>query len=188
MSNTFRFRMTRADWVALSTAVARRPWHFRLVTLIASLSAMVFVMAWIRSDTDPNRSMLSEIVAGDQKWWPMLGFFVLFAIGMMNRHRLSGLSARVGFSSMPIADKELEVTLGKDDVHVVAVDGSGFDWRFTWNDVGRLIETPERLILAVGPRQGLPIPRAAFAKEADFAKIEKLLRARLPQGVAHERA
>lgn len=188
MSKSFRFRMTRADWVALSTAVARRPWHFRLVTLIASLSAMVFVMAWIRSDVDPNRSMLSEILAGEQKWWPMIGFFVLFSVGMMNRHRLSGLSARVGFSTMPIADKELEVTLDDAGVQVVAVDGSGFDWRFTWNDVGRLIETPERLILAVGPRQGLPIPRAAFAKEAKFAEIEKFVRARLPQGVRHERA
>jgi len=188
MSKSVRFRFGRADWVALSIAVARRPWHFRLATLVASLSAMVFVMAWLRSDVDPARSMLAEVLSGERKWWPFLAFLVLFALGMWFRHRLVGLSARYGFASMPIADRELEVDLDAEGVHAAAVDGSGFDWRFTWNDVARLIETPDRLILATGPRQGLPIPRAAFAGDADYRHFRAEVLARLPEGVPHDRA
>lgn len=188
MSQSFRFRMARADWVALSIAVARRPWHFRIVTMIASLSLMVFVMAWIRSDTDPDRSLLSEILSGDRKWWPMIAFLVIFSVGMLFRHHLSGLSARFGWKSMPLADKEIEVILDREDVRMRAVDGSGFDWRFPWTSVTRLVTTPERLMLAVGHGQGLPIPRAAFATPAAWAKIEKIVLARLPKGIPHDRA
>lgn len=188
MSQSFRFRMARADWVALSTAVARRPLHFRVVTLVASLSLTVFVMAWVRSDADPNRSLLSEILTGDRKWWPLLGFLVLFSFGMLFRHHLSGLNARFGYRRMPLADKEVEIIFDREDVRMVAVDGSGFDWRFPWTSVTRLIVTPERMMLAVGPQRGLPIPRAAFATPAAFAKIEKLVLARLPKGIPHERA
>lgn len=187
MSKTVRFRFTRADWIALSIAVARRPWHFRVVTLVASLSVMIFVMAWVRSDVDPARSMLSEVLAGDRRWWPFLGFLVLFSLGMLFRHRLVGLNARVGYGRMPLADREVEATLDDDGVHARAVDGAAFDWRFTWNDVTRLIETPERLILATGYRQGLPIPRAAVAGDADFAALADFVRARLPSGAPHER-
>ncbi len=188
MSKSVRFRFGRADWVALSTTLARRPWHFRVVTLVASLSVMVFVMAWVRSDLDPNRSMLSDVLAGERKWWPFVGFLGLFSAGMMFRHLLVGLSARFGFSSMPIADREIAVDLDAEGVRAVATDGSGFDWRFTWNDVTRLIETPERLILATGARRGLPIPRAAFARDVDFERFRKELLARLPKGVPHDRA
>lgn len=188
MSQSFRFRLSRADWVALSTAVARRPLHFRLVTMVASLSLMVFVMAWVRSDADPNRSLLSEVVSGEKRWWPMLAFLVIFAVGMLFRHHLSGVSARFGWKTMPLADKEVEVILDRDDVRMRAADGSGFDWRFPWTAVTRLIDSPERLMLAVGPRQGLPIPRSAFPTPAAYAKIEKFVLARLPKGIPHERA
>lgn len=188
MSKSVRFRFGRADWVALSIAVARRPWHFRLATLVASLSVMVFVMAWLRSDVDPNRSMLSEVLSGDRKWWPFLGFLALFSAGMMFRHLLVGLSARFGYSSMPIADREIAVDLDADGVRASATDGAPFDWRFTWNDVTRLIETPDRLILATGSRRGLPIPRSAFARDADYERFRKQVLARLPKGVPHDRA
>lgn len=188
MSQSFRFRLSRADWVELSTVVARRPLHFRIVTMIASLSVMVFVMAWIRSDADPDRSLLSQVLSGDRKWWPMIAFLAIFSVGMLFRHHLSGLGARFGWKRMPLADKEVEVILDREDVRMRAVDGSGFDWRFPWTSVTRLIVSPERLMLAVGPNQGLPIPRAAFATPAAFGKIEKIVLARLPKGTPHERA
>jgi hypothetical protein len=186
MSREVRFRFTRADWVALSAAVARRPLLFRLAVAFMMTSIVVIVMSMLAS-TDPTaQSMLHDALRGGSDWYPFYGLIVLLVLGTVFRHHLVAFNARMGFARMPLADKELVVELGADEV-VVRANETGFDWRFPWAAITRVIETPTHLILATGGREGLPIPRSAFADEKAFADVRKTVLARLREGTPHER-
>ena len=188
MSQTFRFRMSRADWVALSSTVARRPLMFRLAVVVTLVSMVVIVLSMLSSKDPESGSMLHEAMKGGPDWYPFFGLMALVALGTVFRHHLVGFNARMGFARLPLADKELTVAFGPESVHVTAPEASGFDWTFPWAAVGRVIETPTHLVLATGGREGLPIPRAAFANDAAFEAVRKTVLARVPQGASHERA
>jgi hypothetical protein len=184
MSETFSFRFQRADWVALSTAVARRPLPLRLAIVVAVLSFLVMVMNFVDAGDGSGRTVLAAVLDGGPTWYPWYAFGVLLALGLFFRHRIVGFTAAMGFARMPLADKELKVEMGASDVHVASGD---FDWRFPWEAVGRVVETPTHLVLATGGREGLPIPRAAFADASAFEKVRAFVLARLVQGAVHER-
>lgn len=186
MSETFRFRMARADWVALSSAVALRPLLFRLAVTVVLLSMVVIVMSMLQS-TDPTaKSMLDDAMRGGSDWYPFYGLIALVVAGTLFRHKLVAFNAAAGFGRMPLADKELAVELGAEEIRVKETEGGPFDWRFPWAAVSRVIETPTHLILATGGREGLPIPRAAFADEAAFAKVRETVAARVAEGTPRE--
>lgn len=187
MSETFRFRMARADWVALSSSVARRPLAFRLAVAVLMTSMVVIVMSMLGS-TDPTAtSMLDDAMAGGPDWYPFYGLLALVIFGTVFRHRLVAFNAAMGFRRMPLADKELAVTFGPEDVRVAETEGGRFDWRFPWAAIQRVIETDTHLILATGGREGLPIPRAAFADAAAFDAVRATVLSRLSEGTVHEK-
>ncbi len=184
MSETFSFRFRRADWVALSSAVARRPLLFRLAVVVAMLSATTLVMSMVSSSDPTVDTLLADALRGGSEWYPFFLFVALIALGTVFRHVLVGFNAAMGFGRMPLADKEMAVELGDDDVHVTAPD---FDWRFPWAAVSRVIETSTHLVLATSGREGLPIPRDAFADPARFEKARAFVLAHLAQGTVHDR-
>lgn len=183
MSETFSFRMSRADWVALSMSVARRPFLFRLAVVIAMLSLMTMGMALFSSADPTADSVLADALRGGSDWYPFYAFIALVVAGTLFRHRLVGFNAAAGFARMPLADKELAVEMGETEVHVTS---EGFDWRFPWAAVSRAIETRTHLVIATSGREGLPIPRAAFADSAGFDRVRAFVLARLPEGAVHE--
>jgi hypothetical protein len=149
MSETFTFRFQRADWVALSSAVARRPLLFRLAVVIAMLSATVMVLSLVQSSDPTAGTLLADAMRGGSEWYPFFLFVVLIALGTIFRHVLVGFNAAMGFGRMPLADKEMAVDLGDAEIHVGAPD---FDWRFPWAAVSRVIETKTHLVLATSGR------------------------------------
>mgnify|MGYP001767775385 CR=1 FL=1 len=184
MSEKLSFRFERADWVALSTAVARRPLAFRLAVVVAMLSATVMVMSLV-SSSDPNAgTLLADAMRGGSEWYPFFLFVVMVGLGTVFRHVLVGFNARMGFGRMPLADKEMAVELGDTDIHVTAPE---FDWRFPWAAVSRVIETPSHLVLATSGREGLPIPRTAFADAERYERARAFVLAHLPEGAVHDR-
>lgn len=186
MSETFRFRMARADWVALSSAVAFRPLLFRLAVTVVLLSMVTIVMSMLQS-TDPTAtSMLDDAMRGGSDWYPFYGLIALVVAGTLFRHKLIAFNAAAGFRRMPLADKELAVEFGAEEVRVKETEGGPFDWRFPWAAVSRVIETRTHLILATGGREGLPIPRAAFADAAAFAAVRETVAARVAEGTPRE--
>ena len=184
MSETFSFRFRRADWVALSSAVARRPLLFRLAVVVAMLSATVMIMSVVSSSDPTVGTLLDDARRGGTEWYPFFLFIAMVALGTVFRHVLVGFNAAMGFGRMPLADKEMAVELGDTEVRVTAPD---FDWRFPWAAVGRVIETKTHLVLATSGREGLPIPHDAFADAGTFDRVRAFVLARLPQGAAHDR-
>ena len=184
MSEKFAFRFQRADWVALSTAVARRPLAFRLAVVVAMLSATVMVMSVVSSSDPTAGTLLADALRGGSEWYPFYLFFAMIMLGTLFRHVLVGFNARMGFGRMPLADKEMAVELGDTDIHVTAPD---FDWRFPWAAVSRVIETPTHLVLATSGREGLPIPRTAFADAKGHERVRAFILAHLVEGAVHDR-
>ena len=185
MSEKITFRFQRADWVALSSAVARRPLLFRLAVVVAMLSATVMVMSVVTSSDPTAGTLLADAMRGGSEWYPFFLFVVLIALGTLFRHVLVGFNAAMGYGRMPLADKQMAVELGETDVHVTAPE---FDWRFPWAAVSRVIETSTHLVLATSGREGLPIPRSAFADAVAHDEIRAFVLAHLPQGATHDRA
>ncbi len=185
MSEKISFRFQRADWVALSTAVARRPLPLRIATVVAVLSFLVMVMAFVDAGDGTGRTALAAARDGGPAWYPWYAFAALLALGLFFRHRIVGFTAATGYGRLPLADKEMAVDLGPAEVHVTSTD---FDWRFPWAAVGRLIETPTHLVLATGGREGLPIPRSAFSDASAYERLRSFVLAHVPEGTAHERA
>jgi hypothetical protein len=184
MSEKLSFRFRRADWVALSSTVARRPLLFRLAVVVAMLSATVMVMSVVSSSDPTAGTLLNDALRGGAEWYPFYIFVALVALGTLFRHVLVGFNAAMGFGRMPLADKEMAVDLGETEIHVTAPE---FDWRFPWAAVSRVVETPTHLVLATSGREGLPIPRATFADAAGYDRVRAFILARLVQGAAHER-
>ncbi|MDK9695898.1 MAG: YcxB family protein [Siculibacillus sp.] len=184
MSETFSFRFRRADWVALSSAVARRPLLFRLAVVVAMLSATTMVMSVVSSSDPAAGTLLVDAMRGGSEWYPFYIFFGLVVVGTLFRHVLVGFNAAMGFARMPLADKDMTVELGDTEVHVSAPD---FGWRFPWAAVSRVSETPTHLILATSGREGLPIPRSTFADAEAFEKVRAFVLAHLAEGAVHER-
>lgn len=185
MSEKISFRFQRADWVALSSAVARRPLAFRLAVVVAMLSATVMVMSLVSSSDPTAGTLLADAMRGGSEWYPFFLFVALIALGTIFRHVLVGFNAAMGFGRMPLADKQMSVDLGDTEIHVTAPE---FDWRFPWEAVSRVVETPSHLVLATSGREGLPIPRTAFADAKGYERVRAFVLARLPQGAAHDRA
>ncbi len=184
MSETFTFRMARADWVALSTTVTHRPLAFRLALIVAMLSLTTVVMALVSSADPTVGTLLADALRGGSQWYPFHGFVALVVLGILFRHRLVGFNAAAGYGRMPLADKELKVEMAEADVHVTA---DGFDWRFPWAAVGRTVETATHLVLATGGREGLPIPRSAFTDAPAYERVRAFVLAHLVEGASHER-
>lgn len=185
MSEKVSFRFQRADWVALSTAVARRPLAFRLAVVVAMLSATVMVMSVVASSDPTAGTLLADAMRGGSEWVPFYVFVVLVAVGTVFRHVLIGFNAAMGFGRMPLADKEMAVDLGDAEVRVRAPD---FDWRFPWAAVSRVIESSTHLVLATGGKEGLPIPRSAFADATAYERVRAFVLAHLVEGAGHDRA
>ena len=185
MSETFSFRFQRADWVALSSAVARRPLLFRLAVVVAMLSATVLVMSVVSSSDPTAGTLLADAMRGGSEWYPFFLFVAMVGLGTVFRHVLIGFNAAMGFGRMPLADKEMKVELGDAEVHVASGD---FDWRFPWAAVSRVVETPTHLVLATSGREGLPIPRSAFAEGTAYERVRAFVLAHLVEGTAHDRA
>ena len=185
MSPTVTFRFSRGDWVAMSTEIARKPLVFRLATVVAVLGAMVIALGLFTSGAPDGGSLLGEALKGGERWYSFYAFALLAALGLVFRHRLVGFNAAAGFARMPLADRDLTVVFDEEDVHATA---DGFDWRFPWSAVVRLIETPTHLVLATGGRQGLPIPHRAFAGEADRIAFRDFAVAHASREASHELA
>lgn len=184
MSEKISFRFQRADWVALSSAVSRRPLLFRLAVVVAMLSATTMVMSVVSSSDPAAGTLLADAMRGGSEWYPFYLFVVMVVLGTLFRHVLVGFNAAMGFGRMPLADKEMAVELGDTEVHVTAAE---FDWRFPWAAVSRVIETPTHLVLATSGREGLPIPRAAFAAPEAYDRLRAFVLAHLAPGAAHDR-
>ena len=185
MSEKISFRFARADWVALSSAVARRPLLFRVAVVVAMLSATTLVMSVVSSSDPTAGTLLEDALRGGSEWYPFFLFVAMVALGTIFRHVLVGFNAAMGFSRMPLADKQMTVDLGDAEIHVSAPD---FDWRFPWAAVSRVIETKTHLVLATSGREGLPIPRTAFAEAKDLDRVRAFVLAHLVEGTAHDRA
>ncbi|WP_333826095.1 YcxB family protein [Pinisolibacter sp.] len=185
MSEKISFPFARADWVALSTAVARRPLPFRIALVVFVLGFAVIVLGLVPGNAPTGGSLLGEALKGGSEWYPWYGFGVLLSLGLFFRHHLVGFNAATGFARMPLAEKELTVEFADEEIHATATD---FDWRFPWAAVVRLIETPTHLVLATGGRQGLPIPRTAFADADAFERTRAHILAHLSEGTPHDRA
>lgn len=183
MSIELRFRMSRADYVALSMAVSRRPLLFRIGTVVLALSVLVFAAAMIEGKH--GRSLLSDVLTGDREWWPTYGFIALVSLGLLFRHVLVAFNAAAGYGRMPLADKDVVVRL--DDT-AAAITATDFDWRFEWPAVARVVESRSHLVLAVDTREGLPLPRRAVADDAAWQNLGAFVRAHVTEGTAHERA
>ncbi len=187
MSEKITFRVERGDFVALSIAVARRPLLFRFASVIATLSLMVFVMSILPSQDPAYRAMLYDFLSGKSEWYPFYGFVILVAVGLFFRDRLRGFNAYMGYGRMPLADKDLTVDIGKDEIRVTAPDAS-FDWTVPRLAVRALVETATHLVVAVGNKEGVPVPRRAFADEAAWTRFRDALVRFIPEGAAHDRA
>ena len=185
MSEHVSFRFQRADWVALSSAVARRPLLFRLAVVVAMASATVLVMSMVASSDPAAGTLLADALRGGSEWYPFYLFFAMVVLGTIFRHVLVGFNAAMGFGRMPLADKQMTVELGETEIHVSAPE---FDWRFPWAAVSGVIETKTHLVLATSGREGLPIPRTAFADAKGYDRVRTFVLAHLVQGAAHDRA
>jgi hypothetical protein len=184
MSEKVTFRFQRADWVALSSTVARRPLLFRLAVVVAMLSATTLVMSMVQSSDPAAGTLLTDALRAGPEWYPFFLFVAMVALGTVFRHVLVGFNAAMGFGRMPLADKQMAVELGNAEIHVTAPD---FDWRFPWEAVSRVIETPTHLVLATSGREGLPIPRTAFADAKGYERVRAFVLAHLVEGAAHDR-
>lgn len=183
MTHHLEYTMSRSDFVALSTAVARRPLPFRLLWIAAMWALAGGAMSVLPGGT-PGGSMLDDVLAGNRDWWPLIAFVALFSLVALFRHRLAGLNAAAGYARMPLADRPMSIDLDETEVRVVAGE---FDWSFPWAAVARLVETPDRLVLVVGAREGLPLPRRAIATTADWEALRAFVTAHLAPGASHER-
>lgn len=185
MLQKIEFRFSRGDWVALSTAVAKRPLGFRLMTVSAAVSVMLVVMSFLSGSGAGGGSMLADALRGGNEWYPMFALFAVLSAALLFRHRVIGFNAAASFGRMPLADKTLTVELGETEVHTTS---EGLDWRFPWAAVSRVIETPRHLVLATGGREGLPIPHRAFADAAEFEAVRSFIFQHLPEEAVHDRA
>ncbi len=181
MSEKITFRVERGDFVALSIAVARRPWPFRLASVVATLSLMVFVLSILPSQDPNGTSMLYDALKWQSEWYPFYAFVALVAVGLIFRHQLRGLNAAAGYARMPLADTDLTVEVGTEEMRVTAPTVS-FDWTVPRLAVRALIETPTHLVVAVGPKEGVPIPRRAFADDKAWTRFRDRLIAFSPEG------
>jgi len=182
MAHHLEYTMSRADFVALSTAVARRPLLFRLAW-VAALWALAGGVMSVLPGGATGLSMLDELLAGNRDWWPLLALLVLFSVLALFRHRLAGLNAAAGYARMPLADRPMTVDLDETEVRVTAGE---FDWSFPWGAVVALVESPDHLVLAVGGREGLPLPRRAVASAADWQALGAFVTAHLAPGARHD--
>ncbi len=187
MSEKVTFRVERDDFVTLSMAVARRPLPFRIASVVATASLMVFAMSILPSQDPAYSAMLYDALSGKKEWYPFYGFVAMVLIGLFFRHRLRGFNAYMGYTRMPLADKELTVDLDAERIHVTSPE-SEFDWTIPKQAVRALVETPTHLIVAVGSKEGLPIPRRAFTGDAGWESFRAALVRFLPEGATHDRA
>ncbi len=187
MSEKVTFRVERGDFVALSLAVARRPLLFRISSVIATLSLLVFAMSVLSPQDPAYSSMLYDFLSGKKEWFPFYAFVVLVSIALFFRHRLRAFNAWMGYARMPLADKEMTVELAKDEIRVTAPEAT-FDWTVPRLAVRALVESPTHLVVAVGAKEGVPVPRRAFASDAAWARFRDALVRFLPEGATHDRA
>ena len=187
MSEKVTYRVERNDFVTLSMAVARRPLLFRIASLVATSSLMVFAMSILPSQDPAYSAMLYDALSGKQEWYPFYGFVGLVLIGLFFRHRLRGFNAYMGYTRMPLADKEMTIDLDDERIHVTAPEAQ-FDWTIPKPAVRALIETPTHLVVAVGSKEGLPVPRRAFPSDGAWDRFRAALVRFLPEGATHDRA
>lgn len=187
MSEKVTFRVERSDFVTLSMAVARRPLLFRLSSVVATFSLLVFAMSILPSQDPAYRAMLYDFLSGKKEWFPFYGFAVLVALGLFFRDRLRGFNAYMGYGRMPLADKEMTVDVAAEQIRVTAPEAS-FDWTVPRLAVRALVETPTHLVVAVGNKEGVPVPRRAFESDADWGRFRDTLVRFLPEGAPHDRA
>lgn len=187
MSEKVTFRVERGDFVTLSMAVARRPLLFRISSVVATASLMVFAMSILPAQDPAYSAMLYDFLSGKTEWYPFYVFAVLVAVGLFFRHRLRGFNAYMGYARMPLADKDMTIELAADQIRVTAPEAA-FDWTVPQLAVRALVETPTHLVVAVGSKEGVPVPRRAFASDAAWARFRDALVRFLPEGAAHDRA
>lgn len=179
------YTMSRGDFVALSIAVARRPLPVRLAWVAAMWMLVGGVMAMLPGGTAPGTTMFDDLLAGNRDWWPLLGSVAVLSVLALFRHRVAGLQAAGGYARTPLADHPMAIDLDETEVRVVAGE---FDWSFPWEAVSRMVETSDRLVLVVGAREGLPLPRRAVATTADWEALRAFVTAHMPKGATHARA
>jgi hypothetical protein len=167
----------RDDFVALTRAMNHmtlRTHLFRIALLVGAMTA-----AWFASTREHSGDAFNEIVTGRAPFevYPFIAvMLVVLLFALFSRPWLLAWTARRVYPRNAFADKQIvfEIT------DVAIVGGLPLiSSTIAWAAVVRLIETPERLFVAISRREALIIPRRAFASDADFVDFLAFARGRL---------
>lgn len=157
------FRFEPEDYVVLSEILARRPVRRVLVALAIYVALGAFVVLAYGAD-------LTAI-----PWW-VLAVLVIGPLLAVFNVAASGLIARLTYRRNPAAGETMTLTF---DDQAIGVDRPTLSSRIAWSNIKQIIETRDHAILAISRREGIPVPRRAFASDTDYAALVRFAQARI---------
>lgn len=151
------YRFERNDFTAMTRAMTRRPWT-RKVAMVAVwfLVVLVFLFLFRAAALEFLDPFVRTI---------LLDFLPLWVIGILAllfSSHLMGLSAALIFKHNALACQDIDLLLRKSGIESRTSDMRA---EFTWGMVKKIIETDSHLFLTLSRREGLILPRRAFASD-----------------------
>lgn len=177
---TISFRMERADFVALSTALARQDPRSTFIKIAVYLLALLAIAWFEAGSVDALLAALANNFS-----FPSVLFYAPVVFGppllLLMTPQLAGLVAAASYRRNAIADRDVTLHLTAEGIEGGATDLYS---RVGWAGVRRLIETPSHLFVLISRREALLIPRRAVPNEDVYDNIRGFIRARtgLPTG------
>jgi hypothetical protein len=151
------YRFERHDFVAMTRALAHKPWTWRLAAVALWLVLVLIFLLLLRSSSLEILQRGLRMVVLDY-----LPLWVIGGIALLFNNRIMGLTAAAIFKNNAYANQEIELFIRKSGIESRA---QGIRAEFTWAAVKRIIETSTHLFLAISKREALIIPRRAFASD-----------------------
>lgn len=161
------YRFERGDFVAMTHALTRTSWRWRLAAT-AVLIALVVIALYVMAGTiDRTWLALRAVLEGrlPVDTYVVLVIAVLFA---WFGHLAGPLAAAMIFKRNALANQEVSLTL---DAVGIEGSGGGVQTRIAWASVKRLIETRRHLFFAISKREAVMLPRRAFRSEQDYQAV-----------------
>lgn len=174
---TGHYQFNRADYLALSKAMARPLWRLRLGLLLICVMMIIGLLLLATKDWADFLVVLQDLVSMRRVPAPIyvvLGLFLGLGVFAPQLRRWQAMRI---YSWNAIADREVELEITEDAVRLT---GPGRDARMDWPLVRKVILSPQYLFLAVSRREAIVLPRRAFTTPGEFEAITALARRKVP--------
>lgn len=158
------YRFERADFVAMTHALTRTSWRWRLAATAILIAVVVIALYAMAGTIDRTWLALRAVLEGRLP----VDTYVIFLIAVLFAwcgHLAGPLAAGLIFKRNALADQEVSITL---DAAGIAGSGGGVQTRIAWASIKRLIETRRHLFFAISKREAVMLPRRAFRSEQDY--------------------